>query len=688
KRGLHQLFERGDKRRKIKISRNDRNEQKERVLRYVAWRFHKAEPAELSNSLRDREQNLNNVLKKKIEWLEEEPPKNAQALLEEFVDDGVLVRVGRDTYRFVLRSFHEYCLAGWITQEAEFSKDEAAFQRVILGNAEAWDREDDWNDLRPLTEDNWQDVWPLVAGQLDDGKMGADIWRLPRIFMQERASFNDVVLPTCVSELPDCSEKTQYKKGLVADLDDPDLAVRYRASRHLAVIADESCRDALICRLNAKEPDFEDERETRRRAHETEDDYSERMYELSLDETFGTYPGQARYGPEFTERETWEHGLADIASALGEIGDPESRDSLVKILRHRLYPTNVEEAAVAALGHIGDDDARDTLVSILQSPKALLQVRLRAAEALGQVTDESSILGLLQTLDDPRTEPELWATSAVAIVAASEGRVIEQVLELLCKVTSTNTIIVHKLAEVGHKHWASNFARDLLIHCLESPVVTKRIQEKCAEELAWFYKDHAVIKSLLQCVKSTDISIEVRQQCVNSLCDMAWSRPRNVNNSIVDHIFKLLDDENLTPEVRERCACTLASEYPMRWKEKFHDGRSWSEHDLSQLFIDRLLDDTVPSAVRMWCLRRVYSEWCDSSLDSDVRQKGRDILIRVLRDQNAREELRSECATYLANYSRDFDDGASGDALILIRDDPRSTPDLQIHIWDLLNELR
>ena len=45
--GLHELFRRGDERRQTESSASDHDE-KEQVLRHVAWRFHEAQPVSMS----------------------------------------------------------------------------------------------------------------------------------------------------------------------------------------------------------------------------------------------------------------------------------------------------------------------------------------------------------------------------------------------------------------------------------------------------------------------------------------------------------------------------------------------------------------------------------------------------------------------------------------------------------------
>ncbi|MDA8967780.1 hypothetical protein N9F76_00655 [bacterium] len=260
-RGLYELFERGDKRRKIEDPRKERNWQKERVLRYVAWRFHKAEPVELSNSLRDREQNLDNVLKEKIEWLEEDPPKNAQALLTEFVEDGVLVPVGRDTYRFVLRSFHEYCLAGWIAQEKDSplfrAKDEpTTLQGVLRGTGTDWERTD-WDDFTPLVEENWQHVWPLVAGQMDDKSADSLINQLYAIVINNSALSVEPLLELlakivseCDPTLDACQEFVTYCCGKLEDesrivINDTDVEIPMVSDEHESLEHPERDRSTL-----------------------------------------------------------------------------------------------------------------------------------------------------------------------------------------------------------------------------------------------------------------------------------------------------------------------------------------------------------------------------------------------------------------------------------------------------------
>jgi len=114
---VNALFERGDEKfRKINKNkaRTGRNGIKQRILQAVAEQFYGEEgpiplkKADLLETLVSELSKERPRLKKSGE--EQALPGNADALLDEYLEDGVLVPVGSDSYRFILRSFHE-CLA-------------------------------------------------------------------------------------------------------------------------------------------------------------------------------------------------------------------------------------------------------------------------------------------------------------------------------------------------------------------------------------------------------------------------------------------------------------------------------------------------------------------------------------------------------------------------------------------------
>jgi hypothetical protein len=175
---LHSLMERGDAKRLAQddssyvnpvSDESKRNKIKESVLRHVAWHFFATGPLPI---VKDKLIELLADQLKCDDWTGDDPPRNAEMLLKEFLQDGVLVRQDRGVYRFVLRSFHEYCLAGWIARECRLIQpkedDREEFIAMIRGRTTEWGRID-WADIKPLNQPAWENVWPFVAGQLEHG---------------------------------------------------------------------------------------------------------------------------------------------------------------------------------------------------------------------------------------------------------------------------------------------------------------------------------------------------------------------------------------------------------------------------------------------------------------------------------------------------------------------------------------
>ena len=296
KRGLHQLFRRGDERREWNSS-SRRHDQKEQLLRYVASEFHAAEPLPMPK------RRLLDVLEEHRDKIRKQPSEDDEALRDEFLQDGILVLTGTDTYGFVLRSFHEYCLAGWIAKEAPFCKDRDQFQQVVLGDANAWGRTD-WGKLKPLDEDNWKHIWPLVAGQMEE-RAGWLIGPTAKELMSNYylVSDNTLVLAVIVAECEcDLPEKIAIRDDVFSNvLNNPKASESERklCAEALGRISDEPSRAALItCLENSSVPD--DVR-------------------------------------------------GSCAEALGTIGDEPSRAALITFLENSDGPENVRESCILGL---------------------------------------------------------------------------------------------------------------------------------------------------------------------------------------------------------------------------------------------------------------------------------------------------------------------------------------------------
>ncbi|MCP5523237.1 MAG: hypothetical protein H7A46_17010 [Verrucomicrobiales bacterium] len=156
---LSSLLERGDAKRGLAGPRSLRNEAKMDILAKLAWRFQEKSARPLR-----RVELLREIGEARVES-QELFPLTAEALLEEFLQDGILVRRGKGLYDFLLRRFREYALARHLAIQAERgSESPATLMRQWRSRADGWGRKDDWSDFRPLNQPGWWEIWPLVAG--------------------------------------------------------------------------------------------------------------------------------------------------------------------------------------------------------------------------------------------------------------------------------------------------------------------------------------------------------------------------------------------------------------------------------------------------------------------------------------------------------------------------------------------
>lgn len=367
--GLYQLFRRGDEWRETEPSPSDHHE-KEQVLRHVAWRFHEAQPVSMP-----QRKLLEEIRDHLPEFRKDIPGRPNEALLTEFLQDGILVLTGTETYRFVLRSFHEYCLAGWIAHESPFCKDRDQFLQVVTGDSNAWSRTD-WGELNPLDEDNWQHIWPLVAGQMNE-RAG---WLFDAVWMEStdnvdcskvpRRPFNRLELgAVMVAEGGrDLTEGKRFRNALIGRLTSPETPenVGYWCARALGIIGGESSREALIDCLDTS--NYKDVRE-------------------------------------------------GCAWALGMIGDESSREALITCLDNPEVPERVRRQCARELGSIGDDSSREALLRSLDNSRVTSRTRAECAWALKKIGDEPSREALIARRDDPEVPENMREVCARALSA-------------------------------------------------------------------------------------------------------------------------------------------------------------------------------------------------------------------------------------------------------------------------------
>lgn len=104
-----------------------------------------------------------------------------------------------------------------------------------------------------------------------------------------------------------------------------------------------------------------------------------------------------------------------VVRTLGEIGDPQALEPLVRILRQQ---HDASYAAAEALGHLGDARAVEPLMEVLAGPNRSLAAW--AAEALGRLRDPRVLPALLHAMHDPCDWVRVAAEKDLAILATNE----------------------------------------------------------------------------------------------------------------------------------------------------------------------------------------------------------------------------------------------------------------------------
>jgi hypothetical protein len=365
--GLRSLFERGDaKARPRREPDEQRHADKEAVLRWVAWRFHGRTPLPINRL------ELLNLIEGHLPAFRHDPPRNARALFDEFLlQDGILVPIDPDHVRFVLRSFHEYCLAGWIAHESGPARDGSAagFRQMIAGDALAWGRWNDpgregespgdddticflawergadpgWEGVYPLKEPEWRHIWPLVCGQLSR----RSDWLLEPLLPYDT-----------LNEMSRASSRRARRSGSCL-LPYDTLNEMSRVAEVVAEAPSSSlARRKFTKRLTATLRRSEDDRDV----------------------------------------------CESCVDALARIGGDDSRNALVSILQNRDENPGFQGWCASALGGFGDDVSRNALISILQNPAAHGDARSSCADALAWIADDASRNALISVLQDDEIE--------------------------------------------------------------------------------------------------------------------------------------------------------------------------------------------------------------------------------------------------------------------------------------------
>lgn len=449
--GLHELFERGDRSRGYTKARAQRNEAKEEVLRFVAWRFQGA------RSLVITEKELLKLLREQLDrFTTSVRPSSAEALRDEFLRDGVFVLKGTGRYSFILRSFHEYCLGGWIARQSEAVKDgRAAFIRLIRSRAEVWGKMDDWGAIKPLNQPGWQHVWPLVAGQMDHS------WWLLDAVEEERAEKEDLLHSRLLLAALVAAELITEANGLQYA---PAARVQ-ETRRKLTPLSKELIHIIL---------------DSADRPKERED------YATSLAQIAGEDACRA-----LTERLTdTQANLSErlcSADALGILGSDQARNALIRVMNNDALPAQLRGQCAAALRYVADDISRHALVGVIQldelRPGHPLQ--LGALVALADIADPLATEALIRVASDPNKHREIRQLCIQEWARAGGSRVRDALIELLRSNEQTDRYYnIKELCAVSLGEIGDEAAMEIMTDTLLDQHEHEYVRQECAASLA------------------------------------------------------------------------------------------------------------------------------------------------------------------------------------------------------------
>jgi hypothetical protein len=470
RRALMHMLESGDRKRREPEPREDRDENKIRLLRHIAWRFYDSGPCPMPRK------ELLAVLKSALKEVgddfdPDERPSSAKSVLNEFLQDGVLVERGLRVYGFVLRSFHEFCLAGWIAHESPVCDDRDQFTKML--------QEDDgkWSDQGPFSDPDWYHVWPLVAGQMGErgewllkavdvpmlgecfGYRGhARIFDVPASIAAEldegldaRKRFVDSLAEDIVSSTMRCEgdeewseeweewdeeeygpeEDWKWLKDLKKeedrrDREREDSTDRMKCANAMIIIGDQRRCDLFIQRLGDPTT-MKDIRTTcafvlgRLGGEQSREALIEQLRSPRVDYWF-LQAVDWIFETTNPEREISEAVQAACASALGQIGCERSRDALIAGLDDPDMGDNVRIECALALGEIGCERSRDALIAGLGDLNLKDDVRKACISALGRIGCGHSRETLIAGRDDPNLGEDLRRECATALWRSDAAR--------------------------------------------------------------------------------------------------------------------------------------------------------------------------------------------------------------------------------------------------------------------------
>jgi HEAT repeat protein len=469
------------------------------------------------------------------------------------LQDGILVRTGDEQYGFVLRTLHEYCLAGWIAHEAKFSESQDRFQQVIQGSGTDWGRPE-WGDLQPLYHDNWEHVWPLVSGQLTenvDWLLG--IWDVD-FHQLSKADWPFVAAVLAEAEADSVVGKkllTRFCESVMP----PNrrwLGRRDRRAREWRIYDLTEIGGDLGIRtlLQALQGERDDPRP------DPDEDYPVAFSCVWALATIGGSSAVRMFGDILADGATalgirsecvtalGTMGLAatdtlcnalinpelepelrsEVAQAIGDNGDERGVRELVNVVSDLNNVTAIRTACARALNHIGHPVGLPVLFEILRNGTNNVDDRVTCALAIRQSGTESARLTLDNILHDRRENHELRSGCAGALGTVRNETASTSLCETLIDPVENNAVrrsCAQALGRVGGE-FAGHALRESLRNRDERP----DIRQACAIALGELR--YEVDVSLLESIAlDTGEAVTIRDACLTALGKFGESTVRS-----------------------------------------------------------------------------------------------------------------------------------------------------------------
>lgn len=386
---LRASLERGDhKFRRVDIERPQRNEDKIEVLAELAWHFQRERPIPMM------EVELLERLTQLLAGIRQDPPKDAQRLLREFVEDGVLIRRGFGPYNFSLRRFQEYCLARHIARLAASSPQ--VFPGLFLGRARAW-RRPDWPDFRPLNQPDWGAVWPLVAGCCKSNEAFLEALVLEQQTAEDLMHTRLRLLASCLGEYLETNRdyRVVWQRWLPEAERVAEEVLRFVRDETLTTGLPGSWRTCLA----QLPPRIVTPKLAKRLAGPGEELVHRNSYALALGEV-GTMEASQYLQQLVSDDDADDELRANAASALGIVGDTTAREILLLWLNDQnRCPRYLRFGCIVGLSYVADEKARRALASLIHSPETDSEARwqcIQECERLFGPEIEQELLRFIQ----------------------------------------------------------------------------------------------------------------------------------------------------------------------------------------------------------------------------------------------------------------------------------------------------